>query len=196
MTGHASSLSSHLAPVVAAWSSSPAVRRVLEARRERLPFVDVAASPGARSFVMATLAADEPRSERVKPPILLVTATTREADDLAEALSAACSRATRSPTFPSWETLPHERLSPRSDTVGRGSPCSAGWRTRTRTTPHTGRCRVVVAPVRAVLQPVARGLGELAPVALRRRRRGPARGRRRRARRGRLHADRPGRAAR
>ena len=50
--------------------------------------------------------------------MLAVTATAREADDLTAALgsflpagSVAC--------FPGWETLPHERLSPQSDTVGR-----------------------------------------------------------------------------
>ena len=50
--------------------------------------------------------------------VLAVTATAREADDLTAALgsflpsgSVAC--------FPGWETLPHERLSPQSDTVGR-----------------------------------------------------------------------------
>ena len=49
--------------------------------------------------------------------MLAVTATAREADDLTAALgyflppdSVAC--------FPGWETLPHERLSPRLDTVG------------------------------------------------------------------------------
>ena len=49
--------------------------------------------------------------------MLAVTATAREAEDLTASLgsflpdsSIAC--------FPGWETLPHERLSPRSDTVG------------------------------------------------------------------------------
>ena len=49
--------------------------------------------------------------------MLAVTATAREAEDLTAAL-----RAFLPPHigrhFPGWETLPHERLSPRSDTVG------------------------------------------------------------------------------
>ena len=50
--------------------------------------------------------------------MLAVTATTREADDLAAALGGLLP-AEQVAVFPSWETLPHERLSPRSDTVGR-----------------------------------------------------------------------------
>ena len=47
-----------------------------------------------------------------------MTATSREADDLAAALGSLLP-AEQVAVFPSWETLPHERLSPRSDTVGR-----------------------------------------------------------------------------
>ena len=51
-------------------------------------------------------------------PVLAVTATTREADDLVAALGSMIDPQSVV-DFPSWETLPHERLSPRSDTVGR-----------------------------------------------------------------------------
>ncbi|RAF59831.1 hypothetical protein DN546_35605, partial [Burkholderia multivorans] len=50
-------------------------------------------------------------------PQLIVTATTREAEDLARSL-ADWVPADSIAVFPSWETLPHEKLSPRSDTVG------------------------------------------------------------------------------
>jgi transcription-repair coupling factor (superfamily II helicase) len=50
--------------------------------------------------------------------VLAVTATGREAEDLAAALRCYLPPASVE-EFPSWETLPHERLSPRSDTVGR-----------------------------------------------------------------------------
>ncbi len=49
--------------------------------------------------------------------VLAVTATAREAEDLTAALRAFLPPSTVA-TFPGWETLPHERLSPRSDTVG------------------------------------------------------------------------------
>ncbi len=53
-----------------------------------------------------------------EPVVLAITATGREAEDLTEALRAFLP-ADAVAEFPSWETLPHERLSPRSDTVGR-----------------------------------------------------------------------------
>jgi transcription-repair coupling factor (superfamily II helicase) len=150
-----------LTALVPEWSRRPGLAAVIDSARTRLPFVDVAVSGGARSFVVAALAG----RERQAPPVLLVTATTREADDLAEALSCLLP-ADRVATFPSWETLPHERLSPRSDTVGRRL---AVLRRLAHPDPEDatyGPLSVVVAPVRAVLQPVARGLGDLAPVAL------------------------------
>jgi hypothetical protein len=49
--------------------------------------------------------------------VLAVTATAREAEDLTAALRAFLPPDSVA-TFPGWETLPHERLSPRSDTVG------------------------------------------------------------------------------
>jgi transcription-repair coupling factor (superfamily II helicase) len=97
--------------------------------------------------------------------VLAVTATAREADNLTAALgsflptsSVAC--------FPGWETLPHERLSPQSDTVGRrmavlrrlAHPAAPGQR--------DGPLTVVVAPVRSLLQPIVAGLGDLEPVSL------------------------------
>jgi transcription-repair coupling factor (superfamily II helicase) len=65
-----------------------------------------------------TIAALASGVEHQACPVLAVTATTREAEDLAEALASLVDPSTVG-VFPSWETLPHERLSPRSDTVGR-----------------------------------------------------------------------------
>ncbi len=144
------------------------VRTVLGAldRRE----VDVTVTGGARPALVATVAglqesgvaagADAAR------PLLVVTATTREADDFAAAL-ASFLPAGKVATFPSWETLPHERLSPRSDTVGRRL---AVLRRLAHPDPDDsayGPLSVVVAPVRALLQPIATGLADLAPVSLR-----------------------------
>ena len=50
--------------------------------------------------------------------VVVVTATGREAEDMAAALPDLLPAA-HVAVFPSWETLPHERLSPSSDTVGR-----------------------------------------------------------------------------
>ena len=50
--------------------------------------------------------------------VLVVAATAREAEDAVAAIGDVVDP-TRVALYPAWETLPHERLSPRSDTVGR-----------------------------------------------------------------------------
>ncbi|MBF4992990.1 transcription-repair coupling factor [Arthrobacter gandavensis] len=94
------------------------------------------------------------------PVVLAVTATGREAEDLAAALRSYLPLAGIE-EFPSWETLPHERLSPRSDTVGRRLSVL-----RRLAHPGNDPVQIVVAPVRAVVQPLVKGLGDLQPVSL------------------------------
>ena len=56
--------------------------------------------------------------------------------------------------YPAWETLPHERLSPRADTVGRRLAVLRRLRhpnTGPDDDPATGPIKVVVAPIRSVL---------------------------------------------
>ena len=86
----------------------------------------------------------------------------REAEDLVEELGSLLDPDTVA-LYPSWETLPHERLSPRSDTVGRRL---AVLRRLSHPDEHHGPLKVVVAPVRSVLQPQVKGLGDLEPVEL------------------------------
>ncbi|MGH3980157.1 MAG: transcription-repair coupling factor, partial [Pseudonocardiaceae bacterium] len=123
--------------------------------------VDLTAPPALRPFLAAALAADSERNGAGKP-VLLVTATSREADDLAASL-----RCLLPPdqveVFPAWETLPHERLSPRADTVGRRLAVLR----RLAHPEEDGPLQVVVATVRSLIQPMVRGLGEIAPVRLR-----------------------------
>ncbi|NVM99916.1 transcription-repair coupling factor [Arthrobacter sp. SDTb3-6] len=93
--------------------------------------------------------------------VLAVTATGREAEDTVAALRSFLPENAVA-EFPSWETLPHERLSPRSDTVGRRL---AVLRRLAHPEYDAGEhLRVVVAPIRAVVQPIVAGLGELVPV--------------------------------
>ncbi|MGH3738589.1 MAG: transcription-repair coupling factor, partial [Micromonosporaceae bacterium] len=76
--------------------------------------------------------------------------------------------------YPAWETLPHERLSPRSDTVGRrlavlrrlAHPETAPASPHAAPGPDRGPIRALVAPVRSVLQPQLKGLGDLSPLQL------------------------------
>ncbi|MFL6074014.1 MAG: transcription-repair coupling factor [Mycobacteriales bacterium] len=125
--------------------------------------VELAAPAGVRPFAVAALAADPPGADR---PVLAVTATTREAEDLAAALGCLIDPDTVA-VYPSWETLPHERLSPRADTVGRRLAVLRRLAHPSADDPTTGPLRVVVASVRAVLQPQIAGLGDLEPVELR-----------------------------
>jgi transcription-repair coupling factor (superfamily II helicase) len=136
----------------------PGVAEVLEAAAGGVSTLDIVAPAGVRPLVVAGIAQ--------RRPVLLVTATGRESEDLAAAL-----RCYLDPhgvaEFPAWETLPHERLSPRSDTVGRrlavlrrlAHPDAEGG--------EAGPVQVLVAPIRAVMQPLVTGLGELTPVRLR-----------------------------
>ena len=98
--------------------------------------------------------------------VLAVTATGREAEDLAAALTSLLDP-NQVALFPAWETLPHERLSPRSDTVGQRLAVLRRLAHPDPSDPAARSLRVVVAPIRAVLQPIVAGLGDLEPVRLR-----------------------------
>ncbi|MFH9726785.1 transcription-repair coupling factor [Streptomyces sp. NPDC017254] len=124
------------------------------------PHVDLVGPAAARPFAVAALARDSGR------PVLAVTATGREAEDLAAALRTLLDPDTVA-EYPSWETLPHERLSPRSDTVGRRLAVLRRLAHPRDDDPAAGPVSVVVAPIRSVLQPQVKGLGDLEPVALR-----------------------------
>ena len=116
-------------------------------------------------LVAAVLAATAQDDDDAAGPrtVVVVTATGREADDAAAALRAFLPEEDVA-VLPAWETLPHERLSPRSDTVARR--IAIFRRLAHPGTGRTGPVRALVVPVRALLQPVVAGLGELEPVSL------------------------------
>ncbi|KRV48833.1 transcription-repair coupling factor [Wenjunlia vitaminophila] len=138
----------------------PALAEAVAAARDgHRPYLDLVGPPAARPFALAALA-------RAGRPILAVTATGREAEDLVAALGSLLPQEAVV-EYPAWETLPHERLSPRSDTVGRRLAVLRRLAHPRRDDPAAGPVQVVVAPVRSVLQPQVAGLGDLEPVALR-----------------------------
>ncbi|KUI26753.1 transcription-repair coupling factor [Mycobacterium sp. IS-1742] len=96
-------------------------------------------------------------------PLLVVTATGREADDLTTELKGVIGESAA--LFPSWETLPHERLSPGVDTVG-----ARMMLLRRLAHPDDARLgpplRVVVTAARSLVQPMAPGLAQVEPVTL------------------------------
>jgi transcription-repair coupling factor (superfamily II helicase) len=141
-------------------SPDPAIAATVETARTGVPTdLDVTAPGGARPFVLAAIA------ERAGRPVLAVTATEREADDLVTALHDLMAPDAVA-GFPAWETLPHERLSPRSDTVGRRLAVLRRL-AHPGDDPERAPLRIVVTPVRSLLQPMVAGLGDLQPVAVR-----------------------------
>nr|WP_240617385.1 transcription-repair coupling factor [Nocardioides speluncae] len=122
-----------------------------------LDALDLTGPAGLRPFVVKGLV-DAGRT------VLAVTATGREAEDLVSALGDLVP-ADQIGLYPSWETLPHERLSPRSDTVGRRLAILRRLR-HPGDDPTNGPLKVVVAPVRSILQPQVKGLADLVPVEL------------------------------
>ncbi|HEY8482293.1 MAG TPA: transcription-repair coupling factor [Spirillospora sp.] len=149
--------------------TDPGLERAL--RRARVD-TEVVAPPALWPVLAAAL------SRRIRADgggtVLAVTATGREAEDLTAALSSLLDPG-RVAHFPAWETLPHEKLSPRSDTVGRR--LAVLRRLVHPDADHSegdgsgqagkgGALDVVVTPVRAVLQPIVSGLADLEPVRL------------------------------
>jgi transcription-repair coupling factor (superfamily II helicase) len=156
-----------LTPLLDVLVTDPTVRDILmssaPAAAGATGVLDIALCAGARPPLIAALAGGHDPS--VRRPVLAVTATGREAEDLVAALR--CFLPTDAVAdFPSWETLPHERLSPRSDTVGRRLAVLRRLTHPDLSDTAYGPLDVVVAPVRALLQPLVKGLGELVPVAL------------------------------
>ncbi|WP_030270802.1 transcription-repair coupling factor [Streptomyces sp. NRRL B-24484] len=159
------SLSGLLDVVVRDAALAEAIEAAATGHRQHL---DLVGPPAARPFAVAALA----RSLAAKAgesgrPVLAVTATGREAEDLAASLRSLLP-ADAVAEFPAWETLPHERLSPRSDTVGRRLAVLRRIVHPRADDAAAGPVQVIVAPVRSVLQPQVKGLAELEPVALQR----------------------------
>lgn len=133
--------------------ADPAFAALVDKRESSL--LTITAPDAARPFVVAAIDAVD------AAPLLVVSANGREADDLSAELSEMLDDPASVAQFPSWETLPHERLSPSADTVGQrlqvlhrlADPASSGL-------------RVIVTTVRSLVQPMAPGLGSLRTVTL------------------------------
>jgi transcription-repair coupling factor (superfamily II helicase) len=136
-----------LEPLLEAFRASPAFD---EAAAALARGGTVTAPPPVRAPLLAALA------ERAPGPWLVVVATSRDAERLAAELGAWTAAAA---LFPAWETLPHERLSPRAETVARR--LQVLHRLRGEDPP-----RLVVAPVRAAIQRMVPGVERLAPLVV------------------------------
>src|ERR1700748_3878910 len=134
---------------------APTLQRLVDLAADRPDELTLVGPASARLFAASALAQGG--------PLLVVTATGREADDLTAELRGVFGDSAT--LFPSWETLPHERLSPGVDTIGQrlmvllrlAKPDDA------RLGPPL---RVVVTTVRSLLQPMAPDLADIEPVTL------------------------------
>jgi transcription-repair coupling factor (superfamily II helicase) len=133
----------------------PTLSEVTRRAAAKPPELALVGPAAARPFVASAMAQ--------AGPLLVVTATGREADDLTAELRGVFGDAAA--LFPSWETLPHERLSPGVDTVG-----ARLMVLRRLAFPADERLgpplRVVVTTVRSLLQPMAPDVATIEPVTL------------------------------
>jgi transcription-repair coupling factor (superfamily II helicase) len=144
--------------IAALAARSGAAQTGSEQAGSNLPGSNQAGTPGAGQASAA-------RAESARF-VLAITATAREAEDLTSALGSLLPDPSAAAYFPAWETLPHERLSPRSDTSGRRLAVLRRLVSPDRGDPRSGPLTVVVTPIRSVLQPLVGGLGKLEPVRL------------------------------
>lgn len=124
---------------------------------------DFSAVEGLRVPLLAGLLERRTASAGRGQALLAIAATSREAQAVTEAFGCWAPDALVLP-FPAWETLPHERLSPSAETVGRRLRSLRELR-RWQDGPRD-RPLVLVASVRAALQPLAPGLDVLEPITL------------------------------
>src|SRR3954466_7016659 len=133
----------------------PCLQEVISRAADRPAELTLIGPASARLFAASALAQ--------ATPLLVVTATGREADDLTAELRGVFGDSAA--LFPSWETLPHERLSPGVDTVG-----TRLMVLRRLAHPDDERLgpplRGVVTPVRSLVQPMAPDVADIEPVTL------------------------------
>ncbi len=94
-----------------------------------------------------------------KVPLVVVTPSSRQAEEIASACGELAPQI-EVIEFPSWETLPHERLSPAAETVGRRLKALH----RMLTLKAQSKPYLVLMSVRAALQPVLGGLEDHPPI--------------------------------
>lgn len=147
------------------------IRAAKASAATRSPQVLIGAVDGLHAPLIADIAAAVRAAANTAPSAgaitLVVTPTERHSEDIAHALTSYLPSEDIA-LFPAWETLPHERLSPRSDTVGARLSVLRAITGATDCIP-----RVVIAPVRALIQPLVAGVEKLEPVRLTRGREHP-----------------------
>src|SRR3954462_1228582 len=133
----------------------PCLQEVISRAADRPVELTLVGPASARLFAASALAQ--------ATPLLVVTATGREADDLTAELRGVFGDSAA--LFPSWETLPHELLSPGVDTAG-----ARLMVLRRLAHPDDERLgpplRVMITTVRSLVQPMAPDVADIEPVTL------------------------------
>lgn len=121
------------------------------------PSITVSAPEGIRPALAAATAA--------KRPVVVIVPSSRQAGEFVDAVrawydadpSTVCQ-------LEAWETLPHERLSPRADTVA--NRMSVFWRLKhgRKGSDLFGPVNILVMPVRSLIQPVVDGVADVKPL--------------------------------
>ena len=145
--------------------ASPSFARALESSGTDAEF---SVSEGLRAPLISGLIRRQ-RAAGDRGALLLIAATSREAEALRASLASLVPEAT-TVEFPAWETLPHERLSPSAETVGRRAVALRLIRQQAEAARVPGADvppLIVVASVRAVLQPVSPHAAQAEPLELR-----------------------------
>ena len=114
-------------------SLSETTTRLLE------PTKSIVAPPPAHPILVSELAKDR--------RVIVVTHSSKRANELISELNALTEGVME---FPAWETLPHEKLSPNSDTVAK----------RIKTIYNLNEARIIVVPIRALVQPIIASIKE------------------------------------
>ena len=109
---------------------------------------DIIAPPSSFAYLISLRA--------MRKPMLVITASSRAAEDLAKEIRE-CHADTLE--FPAWETLPHERLSPSSDTVAKRISTLQALQQKDRNW-------IVVAPIRAVIHKFNSQIVNTKPITL------------------------------
>ncbi|WP_199255218.1 transcription-repair coupling factor [Mycolicibacterium mengxianglii] len=152
--GHPS-VQTPIAGLVGLALTAPTFTDLIDRAKQRPEELKMVGPSSAQVYVAAALAQTG--------PVLVVTATGREADDLTAELRGVFGDAVA--MFPSWETLPHERLSPGVDTVG-----ARLMLLRRLSHPDDARLgpplQVVVTTARSLLQPMTPDAAKVEPVTL------------------------------
>jgi transcription-repair coupling factor (superfamily II helicase) len=118
--------------------------------------IRVIAPQGANPFVL-NLISQLRSAKKLSNVHLVIAATGRESEELGDALKELEPNA-EILEFPSWETLPHERLSPSPETVGKR--VKVLHRLHELQASKAKNPVYILASIRATLQPVVAGLGE------------------------------------